>query len=106
MSRKMRRFFSQEFKQKAVQASFESPESVEVVAAKLGLHPVLLSRWRRHLGGQEDDKDPDFNTLAKPTRSNVSLEREIRQLKKRLERQKMENDILKKATEYFAKNRK
>lgn len=106
MYRKKRRHFSQDFKHKAVWASFESPESVEAVAAKLELHPDLLSKWRRQMAGREDDKEPDFSKLTPPARSNASLEREVRQLKKRLKRQTLENEILKKATEYFAKNRK
>lgn len=106
MYSKQCRRFSQDFKKKAVQASFESPESVGTVAAKLELHPDLLSRWRRQMAGRENDKEPDFSKLTPPARSNASLEREVRRLKKSLERQKLENEILKKATEYFAKNRK
>src|SRR6056297_7076 len=106
MYSKQRRRFSQDLKQKAVHASFESPESVGTVAAKLELHPDLLSRWRRQMAGREDDKEADFSGLTPPARSNASLEREVRRLKKRLERQKLENEIPKKAKEYFAKNRK
>ncbi|MDT8408792.1 MAG: transposase [Wenzhouxiangellaceae bacterium] len=64
MSIKMRRFCSQEFKQEAVQASFESPDSVAAVAAKLEFHPELLSRWKRQMARRKDDKEPDFHKFG------------------------------------------
>ncbi|TXH62090.1 MAG: IS3 family transposase, partial [Tolumonas sp.] len=39
--------YSDEFKMKAVQWSFDPQRSVKDVAAALDIHPFMLSRWRK-----------------------------------------------------------
>lgn len=94
-----RRYYSAQFKRKAAQASIASPETVAAVAARLDIPYSVLRRWRRELTQETDRKAAVRN--AGPAKSLKQLESENRRLRKQLERTKLENDILKKATEYF-----
>lgn len=95
-----RRRYSAEFKRRAVEQSLASPEPLAAVAARLGLNADLLSRWRRELTrNRKDGPAPVAN--EGPAKSTRELERENARLKKQLERAELENEILKKATEYF-----
>ena len=99
------RKFSEGFKRAAVEESLRSEQSLRVVAARLGVHPNLLSRWRCTLT-KRDDNDPAPVPNQGPDKSAAELARENRQLKKKLERSRLENEILKKANEHFAKLRR
>ena len=105
MKFKTRRIYSREFKLQAVRESLDSHEPVMVIAARLGIHPDLLTRWRRTLT-KRTDADPAPVENRGPEKSTKALERENRKLKKRLERAEVENEILKKANEHFAKLQK
>lgn len=99
-----RRFrYSAEFKRRAVEQSLASPEPLAAVAARLGLNAGMLSRWRRELTQGSQDRPAPVNNKG-PDKSHKELERENARLKKRLERAELENEILKKATEYFTEN--
>lgn len=102
MKVKRNRRFSAEFKQAAVEQSLRSRESLRVVAGKLGVHPDLLSRWRCALT-KRDEQDPAPMPNEGPDKNAAALARENRKLKKKLERARLENEILKKANEHFAK---
>lgn len=105
MQYRSKRRFSNAFKREAVEASLSSPQTQAQIAAKLGVHPTLLSRWRQEwIVGKSSAKKPVRN--AGPTKSLEELERENARLKKQLKRAEMERDILKKADEYFAKLQK
>ena len=105
MNYKQRRHYSDEFKCEAVQASLASPQTLRVTAGKLGIHPSLLSRWRREwIVAKKSSPKAVRNTG--PEKSVQDLEREVARLQKQLDRAKLENDILKKADEYFAKHLK
>lgn len=106
MTKHLRRSFSEDFKRKAVDQSFETPETVQAVAGKLGIHPVLLSRWRTQMAPRREDPESKLDEVETPQRSNTSLERENKRLKKQLDRARMEVEILKKAREHFAKRQK
>ena len=98
-----RRRYSVEFKRRAVEQSLASSEPLAAVAARLGLNAGMLSRWRRELTqGSQDRPAPVQNNG--PDKSQKQLERENARLKKQLERAELENEILKKATEYFTEN--
>jgi len=96
------RRFSDEFKQAAVTQSLSSTRPLREVAGKLGVHPTLLSRWRCALT-KRDEQDPAPLPNEGPDKSAAALARENRKLKKKLERAELENEILKKANEHFAK---
>lgn len=102
MKVKRNRRFSADFKRAAVEKSLRSREPLRVVAGKLGVHPTLLSRWRCTLT-KRDDQDSAPVPNEGPDKSAATLARENRKLRKKLERAELENEILKKANEHFAK---
>lgn len=102
MKVRQRRRFSAEFKRSAVEKSLHSQRSVREVAATLGVHPNMLSRWRCELTKRKEN-DPALVPNEGPEKSSKELARENRRLKKKLERAELENEILKKANEHFAK---
>lgn len=103
MRYKARRQYSPVFKRRAVEQSLASEETLATVAGKLGVHPSVLARWRRDLLMSADEKSPPIKNHG-PSKSLSELERENTRLKKRLKRAELENEILKKADEYFTKD--
>lgn len=102
MKVRSQRYYSPQFKREAVQESIASPQTVASVAATLGIPYSVLKRWRRELTQDKSGgKAPVRNTG--PEKSLKRLESENRKLQRQLERAKLENEILKKATEYFDK---
>lgn len=99
MKIKPRRRFTEEFRRFAVQESIKSPETVRQVADRLDISPKLLEAWR---GKMSKSKKPVIDNNG-PEKSLKDLQRENRVLKRRLERAELENEILKKAKEYFDK---
>jgi transposase len=99
MKIKTRKIHTAAFKEAAVRQSLSSPDTVKSVAQKLKINPALLSRWRTQLTSFKYTKKPLNN--SGPDKSHADLAREIRALKKKLERVELENDILKKAKEFF-----
>lgn len=96
-----RRRFTADFKRLAVQRSLDSHETVAEIAGKLGIHHQTLTRWRAELVANSDK--PRVKNRG-PQHSAKQLERRISALEKQLERAELENEILKKAQEYFTKN--
>ena len=89
-----RRKFDEEFKRRAVQLSYSSERSVKDVADSLGIGSSLLHRWRRQFT---------------PTGDQIQLsaqEAENRQLRVRIAELENEVDLLKKASDYFAKHQR
>ncbi len=91
-----RRTFDVAFKKKAVELSY-ARGNVSNVAKELGLKPELLYRWRKELQEYEHNSFPG---RGKPKLTDE--QREIAELKKRLEDAEMERDILKKAISIFS----
>jgi len=91
MARRRRRQFSPEFKAEAVRLVESSEAPIATIAQQLGLARGMLSRWVEQ---------------ARPSRGEPVTEDERRELA-RLRREnlqlKMERDILKKATAFFAR---
>ena len=97
------RLYSLEFKQQAVLFSSHPDIQVQEVAQILGIHPFMLSRWRKEL---KEKKLTGKNTVTIPSKDLASANKKIEQLEKRLEALEEENDILKKYNRYVAeKNR-
>jgi transposase len=82
--------YDEEFKKNAVKLSYASPKTVKQVAEDLGVHENLLYNWRKKYTA-----DGDKTRYA-------TLEEEMRDLKRENAELKMERDMLKKATAYFA----
>lgn len=86
--------YSAEFKSEAVALVLKQNYSVEKAATNLGISESALRQWIHK--AQDMGLDPKN---AEP------LEKELRDLKRELERTRQERDILKKAMAYFANPR-
>lgn len=91
-----RRRWSAEQKLRIVEESFQSGDSVSVVARRYGVAPNLLFRWRRLMseGGAAAVSADDGVTSNAEVRK---LEERIRELERQLGRKTLEVEILKEA---------
>lgn len=99
-----RRSFTAEFKREAVRllSEKEGQLSLKEVAKELGVHPSTLCGWRQQLEGKPAPVDVSVARAAEEPLDQAALERENRELRKRVERLEEEREILKKATAFFA----
>lgn len=88
-----RRFFSDEFRQRAVRLARQPGCSIGSVAAELGVTPASIRNWLRA---------QDVASSATAT-THAALTAQIRLLQAENQRLSMEYEILKKATEFFSK---
>src|SRR6266849_9961111 len=95
MAKRKRRAFTTEFKTQAVGIVRESGKSVAVVARELDLTEMALRDWVRQADVDAGRGAPGALTTAERAEL-AGLRRENRTLR-------MERDILKKATAFFAK---
>jgi transposase len=95
MSRRKRRIFTPEFKAETVRLVRESGRSIGLIAKELDLTENCLRKWvqQDRLGASR----PGPETLATAERQ------ELETLRRENKRLRMERDILKKATAFFAK---
>jgi len=89
--KRKRRKHSEEFKREAVKLLTDQELSLAEVARNLGLHPNLLRKWKQQIEGENED-----TSLTEDERM------EIARLRAENRRLRMERDILKKATAFFA----
>ena len=93
--KRSRRKYTQEFKQDAVALVIEQGYSISQAARSLDISDAILRRWKRDF---EDQTNGD--ALSPDEREELKrLRRENRELK-------MEKEILKKASAYFAREMK
>jgi transposase len=95
----MKKRYSEEFKVEAVRMVLEGNRSQHQVANDLGLSVTTLSGWVCKYKANPERGIAGSLTLT-------DAEREIKALKKKYRDLEEENDILKKAAAYFAKNLK
>jgi transposase len=93
-SSKTRSSYTEEFKKDAVALVTEQGYKISDAARSLGVGENLIRRWRRQF---EDD---DVGGLT------IDERQELKQLRKEVRQLRMEKDILKKASQYFAKEMK
>ncbi len=88
--------FSEEFRREAVRLIRDTDRPIKDLAMELGVSVTTLRNWLRALPVQA------------PTAAGrvLSLEEQVRQLKRANERLREERDILKKATAFFATDRR
>ena len=89
--------FSREFREEAVRMVVEENLSIPEVGRRLQLPPSTIRNWVKAY------KEGKLGQIGKGQREMTSLERELYETKRELARVKMEREILKKATAYFAK---
>ena len=91
-----RKTYTAEFKVEAVKLVTEQGYSVAEAARSLGVREKLLRYWKQPLEDQGDQAFPGHGNLP-------AVEEEIRRLRAENKRLRMERDILKKATAFFAR---
>lgn len=91
-----RRTYTKQFKTDAVKLVTEQGYKLSEAARNLGIDPSVLRRWKTQLETEGSD--------AFPGKGHMSLDNEeLARLRKENKRLRMERDILKKATAFFAK---
>ena len=91
MSQSKRRKYADEFKAEAVKLVTDEGYSVAEAARNLGVHVNLLRNWKQKLSAESEVPE-----LTEDQRM------ELARLKAENKRLRMERDILKKATAFFA----
>lgn len=91
---KDRRQYDEEFKKRAVQLSYHPDRTVQSVVESLGISHSMLYRWRKK-----------YSDTGEKTEEAVQIE-DVRLLRKRIAELEEENEILKKASAYFAKHQR
>ena len=90
-----RRKFSREFKLAAVKKVLEQGLSFREVARELGIRDTYIHNWKKAFESE--------GTLDAEVKREVSQDAELKRLREENRQLKMERDILKKATAFFAK---
>lgn len=95
MAKRKRRAFTKEFKAEAVRLVRASGKSVPTVARELDLTETALRSWVRQA---------EIDAGRGPSEALTTAEREeLGQLRREVRTLRLERDILKKATAFFAK---
>jgi transposase len=97
-----RRAFSQEFKKEAVRLLEEGKKTGSELARELGIRRNQLYKWKERIDGHGEGAFPGSGRRA----AQEKQAEEIVQLKRRLKQVTEENDILKKAAAFFARELK
>ena len=95
MSRHYKKY-SKEFKLEAIKLAEESDKPVTQIARELDIRVNQIYKWRKELTSKSNDAFPGNG-------KQIGKTAELTKLKKENERLRMENEILKKAAIYFAK---
>ena len=93
--KKKRKKYTKEFKEEAVKLITEQGYQITEAARNLGINVNMLGRWKRETEGDGEG----FSA----SRSGKDIQAELRQLREKNKRLKMEREILKKAAAFFAK---
>ncbi|MCS7464292.1 transposase [Paenibacillus doosanensis] len=91
--------YDKEFKRQVVQMIQEEGKAVPQVAKELGLHDNTVYRWVTEFKQDGTQAFPGSGQLKPDDKALRDLQKRIRELEE-------ENDILKKAMHYFAKDRR
>lgn len=96
MTKKTRRKYTAEFKREAVELVSGQGNSIAETARNLGVNQSMLGRWVREQRAAGTDAFPGEGRMT-PEQD------ELHRLRAENKRLKMERDILKKATAFFAR---
>jgi len=95
------RRYDDQFKVEAVELALQPGVQTQAVAAKLGIHPFMLSRWKKEF------REGRF--MAKPPKGSnaeaADLRRRVRELERKNRKLSEENEILKEARRFFGQRR-
>lgn len=96
--------YTEEFKAKAVQLSHLEGVQVQQIAESLGIHPFMLSRWRKEF--REGSIVADRRKRVVKTHKGVSDSKRVHDLEQQVSRLKTENELLKKWQRFLAERRR
>jgi len=99
MSQRKRTTYTKEFKREAVNLVVEQGYSIAEASRNLGINYNMLSRWKNESQSNGEHAFPSKGYMTK-------AQAELSRLKAENKRLRMERDILKKATAFFAKEMK
>jgi transposase len=101
--------YPQEFREEAVRYWLSSGQSLKTVAADLGVSPECLRTWRSQmeLPGTQAPTTTDSTQESAPsaTAKELTLARELGELRRELEAMTRQRDILKKAISIFSEDK-
>jgi len=101
--------YPQEFREEAVRYWLSSGQPLKTVAADLGVSPECLRSWRSQMeaSGTQAQVTTDSTPGAAPaaTAKELTLAREIGELRRELEAMTRQRDILKKAITIFSEDK-
>lgn len=92
--------YSVEFKRLAVALTLHPDILAQEVAEQLGIHPVMLYRWRMEMRKGDLPKKEKIDDIKTETEL-VKANRKIKTLEKQLKETTRERDFLKKAKRFF-----
>jgi transposase len=95
--------YSRQFKEQALRLVMERSYTPTAAARELGMPTGTLFQWLRKAGWQKPDTGDNQPALPETLSDDPAvLKVKLRQLEEENRRLRMEKDILKKATAYFA----
>ena len=97
--------YPDEFKIKAVQLADHPDILAKDVAEDLGIHPIMLYRWRKEYREGKFKKDKRKKDIQLDIKKMTELLR-IRQLEREVKKLRIENDLLKKTIEFNSEKRR
>lgn len=97
--------YSNEFKIKAVQLADHPDILAKDVAEDLGVHPILLYRWRKEYREGKFKEDRRKKKIQIEARKVSELLR-IQELEREIKKLRVENELLKKTIEFNSEKRK
>jgi transposase-like protein len=94
--------FPAEFRRDVIAVARQGDQSIAHVARSFGISQSCLSRWLK-IADREDGISSQSAAVA-PTGAGADLEAENRELRRRTKQLEQENEILRRATAYFARD--
>jgi transposase-like protein len=94
--------FPKEFRRDVIAVARQGEQSIAQVARSFGISESCLNRWLKIADREDGLADRTSSTLAPG--GGGDLETENRELRKRTKQLEQENEILRRATAYFARD--
>jgi transposase-like protein len=95
--------FPTEFRRDVIAVARQGDQSIAQVARSFGISESCLSRWLKIADREDGLAGPTSSTFAADSGAG-DLEAENRELRKRTKQLEQENEILRRATAYFARD--